>query len=97
MIKSYNAWMRTGFDFWMLGAEASTVMTMRMTRFALGDTDTNAEAELMVNEKIRAMIELQTKMMTGSLGSTPLANTRGVLKHYRRKVAANNKRLRRAK
>jgi hypothetical protein len=41
------------------------------------------------------MIELQTKMMTGALGTTPLSNTRGALKHYRQKVAANDKRLRR--
>ncbi len=92
MIKSYDAWMRTGFDFWMLGAEASIVMTMRMARLASGGTDANAEAKLMVNEKIRAMIELQTKMMAGSLGSTPLSDTRGALKHYRSKVSANNKR-----
>lgn len=95
MTTSYNAWMRTGFDFWMLGAEAGTVMTMRVAKLALGGADANVEAELMVSEKVRAMIELQTKMMTGALGTTPLSNTRGALKHYRAKVAANDKRLRR--
>ena len=30
---------------------------------------------------------------TGALGVTPLGATQGTLKHYRRKVAANNKRL----
>jgi hypothetical protein len=95
MTTSYNAWMRTGFDFWMLGAEAGTVMTMRLAKLAMGGADASVEAELMVSEKVRAMIELQTKMMTGALGTTPLSNTRGTLKHYRQKVAANDKRLRR--
>ncbi|HEV7436624.1 hypothetical protein [Sphingobium yanoikuyae] len=97
MIKSYNTWMQAGFDFWMLSAEASTVMTMRIARLATGGAEANAEAELMVSEKIRALIQLQNKIMTGTLGTTPLSNTRGVLRHYRKKVAANNRRLRRAK
>jgi hypothetical protein len=95
MTTSYNAWMRTGFDFWMLGAEAGTVITMRLAKLAVGGADASVEAELMMSEKVRAMIELQTKMMTGALGTTPLSNTRGALKHYRQKVAANHKRLRR--
>ncbi|MDV5824531.1 MULTISPECIES: hypothetical protein [Sphingobium] len=95
MTTSYNAWMRTGFDFWMLGAEAGTVITMRLAKLAVGGADASVEAELMMSEKVRAMIELQTKMMTGALGTTPLSNTRGALKHYRQKVAANDKRLRR--
>lgn len=95
MTTSYNAWMRAGFDFWMLGAEAGTVITMRLAKLAVGGADASVEAELMMSEKVRAMIELQTKMMTGALGTTPLSNTRGALKHYRQKVAANDKRLRR--
>ena len=95
MTTSYNAWMRTGFDFWMLGAEAGTVITMRLAKLAVGGAVASVEAELMMSEKVRAMIELQTKMMTGALGTTPLSNTRGALKHYRQKVAANDKRLRR--
>jgi len=94
MTTSYNAWMRTGFDFWMLGAEAGTVMTMRLAKLAVGGADASVEAELMVSEKIGAMIELQSKMMTGALGTTPLSNTRGALKHYREIVADNDRRLR---
>jgi len=98
MTISYNyAWMKAGMDLWMLGAEAGTVMTMRLSKLALGGAEANREAELMVSEKIGAMIELQTKMMTGALGTTPLSNTRGALKHYRSKVAANNRRLGRVK
>jgi len=96
MTTSYNAWMRPGFDFWMLGAEARTVMTMRLAKLAVGSADASVEAELMMSEKIGAMIELQSKMITGALGTTPLSNTRGALKHYREKVADNDRRLRHA-
>lgn len=90
---AYGAWIRTGMDMWMLGAEAGTVMALRMARIATGGAAGAAEAELMMTEKVRAAIELQTRLMTGALGVTPLGATQGTLKHYRRKVAANNRRL----
>ena len=93
MTKGYTDWMMAGFDFWRLGAEASSVMTMRMARIAAGGAAGNAEAELMLTEKVQAMIELQTKLVTGALGMTPLSGTQATLQHYRRKVAANNRRL----
>lgn len=91
--RSYGAWMQAGWDMWMLGAEAGTVMALRMAKIAAGGTAGAAEADLMVTEKVRAGIELQTRLMTGALGITPLKATQGTLKHYRRKVAANRKRL----
>lgn len=51
----------------------------------------------MVTEKVRAAIELQISLMTAALGRTPLSGTQATLKHYRRKVAANNERLSRAR
>ncbi|WP_267350587.1 hypothetical protein [Sphingomonas sp. GM_Shp_2] len=91
--KAYGAWMKAGFDMWMLGAEASTVMALRMTRIAVGGSAGAEEAELMVTEKVRAAIELQTRLMNGGLGATALSGTQATLKYYRRKVAANNRRL----
>ncbi|MBI0477162.1 hypothetical protein D9601_17585 [Sphingomonas sp. MA1305] len=85
--------MTAGFDLWMLGAEAGSVMMLRTARIAAGGSAGAAEAELMVTEKIRAAIELQTRLMSGTLGVTALGATQGTLKHYRRKVAANNRRL----
>ena len=92
--KAYGAWLTAGFDMWMLGAEAASVMALRTARIAAGGAAGAAEAELMVTEKVRAAIELQTRLMTGALGVTPLGATQGTLKHYRRKVAANKRRLR---
>ena len=92
--RAYAAWMRAGWDMWMLGAEAGTVMALRTARIAAGGPAGAAEAELMVSEKVRAAIELQTSLMTGAMGITPLGATESTLKHYRRKVAANKRRLR---
>ena len=92
--KAYGAWLTAGFDMWMLGAEAASVMALRTARIAAGGVAGAAEAELMVTEKVHAAIELQTRLMTGALGMTPLGATQGTLKHYRRKVAANKRRLR---
>ena len=69
-------------------------MALRTARIAAGGSAGTAEAELMVTGKVRAVIELQTRLMTGALGVTPLGATHGPLKHYRRKVAANTRRLR---
>lgn len=68
-------------------------MALRMTRIAAGGPAGAAEARLMVSEKLQAAMELQTRLMTGGLGHTPLLGTQGILKHYRGKVAANSKRL----
>ena len=91
--KAYAGWLTAGFDLWMLGAEAASVMALRTARIAAGGTAGAAEAELMVTEKVRAAIELQTRLMTGALGTTPLGATKASVKHYRRKVAANRRRL----
>lgn len=91
--KDLAAWTRASFDFWMLGAEAASVMSLRMIRLATGGSAGAKEAELMLAEKVQAAVELQTRFMTGAVGMTPLGVTQGVLKHYRKKVAANSRRL----
>lgn len=89
----YSAWARASFDAWSLGIEASMVIGLRTSRIALGGVGADAESKLMVSEKVQAAIELQAALMTGKLGMTPLSGTQGVLRHYRRKVAANRRRL----
>lgn len=68
-------------------------MTMGIARTAAGGAVGNAEAELMLTEKVQAMIELQTNLVTGALGMTPLSRNTGDRQHYRLKVAANHRRL----
>ncbi|NIJ22107.1 hypothetical protein FHS95_003818 [Sphingomonas naasensis] len=89
----YGGWASAGIDAWALGMEASAVIGLRVMRMATGGADAAAEAQLMVSEKMQAALELQTAMVTGQLGNTPLASTRKTIRHYRRKVKANRKRL----
>lgn len=92
-----KAWLDLYLDYWRLSSEAATVMTLRMERIAGGGATGAAEAELMVTEKVRATIDLQRKLMTGALGSTPLSGSQGIVRHYQRKVAANRRRLNRVR
>ncbi len=48
--KDYGAWMKAGMDMWVLGAEAGTVMALRMARIAIGGAAGAAEVELMGRE-----------------------------------------------
>lgn len=90
---AYGAWFRAGVDAWSLGMEASTVIGLRMAKLAAGGPDAAREAELMLSEKIRAGFELQAELATAPFGFTPLGGTQKAVRHYRRKVAANRRRL----
>jgi hypothetical protein len=89
----YEGWASAGMDAWALSIEASAVIGLRVAKMATGGPDASGEAYLMVSEKMQSAFELQSAMMTGRLGASPLAGTRKVLKHYRRKVKANRTRL----
>lgn len=91
--RTYGAWMKAGLDIWMLGAEAGAVIALRLAKIATGGAAGNEEAALMVTEKIRAMLEVQVRLATGSFGPTALGNVQGVTSHYRKRVSANSRRL----
>ena len=90
---AYGGWASAGLDAWTLGMEASAVIGLRTIKMAAGGIDAAEEARLMVAEKMQAALELQVAAVTGRLGHDPLAGTRKVLRHYRRKVKANRTRL----
>ena len=90
-----NPWLRIGFDAWALAFEASTVVYLRALRIATGGTAATRETQRMVGEKIEAGIALQTRALTGGLGPTMHGAVAKSLTHYRRKVRANRRRLRR--
>lgn len=89
----YQGWAMAGWDAWALGMESSTVIGLRMAKLAMGGPAASEEAARMLTEKMQSALELQGKLITGQLGTTPLASTRKTLRHYRRKVQANRKRL----
>jgi hypothetical protein len=88
-----NPWTRLTFDAWRLALEANAVIARRTLMFATGGAGAQAEASLMVAEKIDAALALQALAFTGGLGATPQQAARKTLAHYRRKVRANRRRL----
>lgn len=90
---TYRAWVHMGIDAWSLGAEASFIAGLRLVRIATGSVDAAAETQRMISEKVGAALELQADVALGRLGTTPLSAGHGAVAHYRRKVAANRRRL----
>jgi hypothetical protein len=88
-----NPWIGIGLDAWRLGFEASTVIALRTAKIAAGGAAGRAESERMVQEKIDAAAALQMKAMTGGLGASPASMSARTVAHYRRRVAANRRRL----
>lgn len=96
MRRQANPWLGLGFDTWMLGVEASTVISQRMWMVATGGPDAGVETARMISEKIDAGLALQLMAMTGGLGLNPATAAAKTISHYRRKVRANRRRLARA-
>lgn len=87
-------WIGLGFDSWALGIEASTVIGMRLTKLAMSNpAAVAAETQLMMTEKMIAAAELQGKALTGQLGAHPASAARKAIRHYRKAVSNNRRRL----
>jgi hypothetical protein len=80
-----------------LGMESAAVIALRAAGAAFGGPKAVDEAWRMWAEKVVALAELQARLLTGSLGATPASAAKATLNHYRRKVAANRRRLSRAR
>jgi hypothetical protein len=93
MPRSRNPWLRVGFDAWTLGLEAQTVVGLRMMKLAAGGAAAEAEARRMVAEKAETAVALQAMALTGALGFTAPAASAKAMRHVRRKVRANRRRL----
>lgn len=86
-------WMEVAASSAALGMEAASVIGLRVAGAAAGDPRAAQEAWRMWSEKIVALSELQMRLFTGRLGSTPSAVAKATLTHYRRKVRTNRRRL----
>ena len=93
MAKHKDPWTSLAFDSWSLGMEASTVIGLRMMKLAAGGAAAQAEAQLMVGEKVATGLTLPMLAMTGQLGASGPAIAAGSLAHLRKKVRANRRRL----
>lgn len=87
--------MRLGAEAWLLGFESANVIALRMLRVAGGGSAATAEAQRMVSEKLVAVSMLQWRTWLGLLGHTAPEITDGSLRHYRKLVRANRRRLER--
>jgi|GEM_PF-1216025 hypothetical protein len=75
------------FRSWMmLGIEANRVIGLRTMKLMRGGITARREARLMVAEKMRAALEANARMIAG-------ASAEEIIRTYRRRVAANAKRL----
>ena len=70
----------------MLAAEANGVVGLRMMKLMQGGNGARSEAERMVREKIDAAVEATASLMAGASGEK-------IVHRYRKRVAANAKRL----
>ena len=71
---------------WMLAMESNRVIALRMMKLAAGGTSARREAALMASEKISEAFGAAVTLATGG------SNAR-VIARYRRRVAANARRL----
>ncbi len=87
------SWASMAFQGTMLAIEAQQVIALRLSKIALGGPDVQRETELMVSEKLSAMVEGGQMIVAAAIaGDTGLGHDE-VMKLYRRKVRANRKRL----
>lgn len=81
---------RTFHSLAMLALESNRVIALRWMKLLLGGGKARREAELMVSEKIEAAIHASGQLLAGASGDE-------IIRRYRRRVAANAKRLGRTK
>jgi hypothetical protein len=70
----------------ILAVEANHVVGLRMMKLMRGGRGARREAKLMISEKIDAAAKVGTSLMAGASGDE-------IVRQYRKRVAANAKRL----
>jgi hypothetical protein len=73
-------------DMTLLALESQTIIGIRLARLSLGGPAAMVEAERMVSEKVLALGEAATTLVTGG-------SAHDVVRGYRRHVQANAQRL----
>ena len=79
---------RSMFQLMMLAIEANQVVGLRALKLMRGGKSAQREAKLMVQEKTDAALDATARLMAGASGDA-------IVRRYRRRVAANAKRLKR--
>ena len=92
--KEIAAWLRIGVDTWALGWQAAHVVGLRSARIAAGGPAAGMETWLMLSEKWQSAIEIQSDLLARGQNANPATTARRTVAHLKRKVAANDRRLR---
>jgi hypothetical protein len=92
-MKSCNLWLGAALDCWLIGAEASLVVPLRLARLARGGKHAGTEARLMVEEKLHAHGTLLGDLAGGRLGASSAEVISASAAHYLRLVRQNRRRL----
>jgi hypothetical protein len=90
---AFGNWAAMAMHGTMLAIESQQVIALRLTKLAMGEPDSQREAELMVTEKVNAMIDSGQMMFKAALGGQADMGAEKILKHYRTTVRANRRRL----
>ena len=88
VIRSYSPCeeYRSMWNWMMMGLESNRVIGLRIAKLMRGGKAAQREAQRMVSEKMLAAAKAGTSLMAGASGDK-------IVEQYRRKVAANAKRL----
>ena len=86
-------WLGAARDCWLIAAEASVVVSLRLARLAGGGERAGAEARLMIGEKLGANAKLLADLAGGRLGGTPAAIASTAAARYLGLVRQNRRRL----
>jgi hypothetical protein len=78
-------WMKLTMDTALLGLEAQSVIALRLSQIALGQSSP-AEAQLMMTETMLAFMDVATIVAVGGSADA-------IVQDYRRRVQANARRL----
>jgi hypothetical protein len=82
----FGTWMRLIFESTFLGLEAQRVIMLRMFAMAAGGSRAQAEAQRMITEKLLAWVRVSAMLSAGRSPGT-------IVRHYRSRVRANERRL----
>lgn len=86
-------WIGLGFDTWLLALEATQVVWLRSWVILLGGARADREARRMVEEKVAAQAAFGWLVATGAAGREPETVGRAAVRHYRKRVRNNARRL----
>lgn len=90
---AYGNWATMAMESAMLAIESQQVIALRLTKMAFGGPDVQQEAELMVSEKLSAMVDSSQMLLNAAMVGQADFGAGKIIKHYRSAVRANRKRL----